>query len=79
MKPLSSKEHEILKLIALGYEDKDIGIKLKIAYGTVRNHVNKIVLKLQARNRTNAVVLYSLKNPDFLNEIKCIYSHNALF
>ena len=34
---LSPKELKVLTLVALGYSDKEIGVELKIAYGTVRN------------------------------------------
>lgn len=57
---LSPKEHEVWSLVASGYSDKEIGTKLKISYGTVRCHIDKGILKLRARNRTNAAVIYSL-------------------
>lgn len=65
---LSPKEVEVLTLAALGYCDKEIGLKLKISYGTVRNHIDKIVLKLNARNRTHAVLVYKLMNKNWLEE-----------
>ena len=49
---LSPKEVKVLTLVAMGYSDKEIGVELKIAYGTVRNHIDKVVLKLNAQNRT---------------------------
>lgn len=66
---LSPKELEILTMIALGYSDKEIGLKLKIAYGTVRTHIDKLVLKLNARNRTNAVFIYKQNQKDWLEEV----------
>lgn len=66
---LSPKELKVLTLVALGYSDKEIGVKLKIAYGTVRTYVDRIVLKLNARNRTNATVIYTRNNPDWLNVV----------
>lgn len=65
---LSPKEAEVLSLVALGYSDKEIGLKLKIAYGTVRSHIDKSLLKLNAKNRTNAAMLYKLANKDWLEE-----------
>lgn len=65
---LSPKEVEVLTLTALGYSDKEIGAKLNIAYGTVRNHIDKIVLKLRAQNRTHAVLVYKLLNKNWLEE-----------
>jgi DNA-binding NarL/FixJ family response regulator len=65
---ISPKEVEVLTLAALGYSDKEIGVKLKISYGTVRNHIDKIILKLNARNRTHAVLIYKLMNKNWLEE-----------
>lgn len=65
---LSPKEVKVLTLTALGYSDKEIGVKLNISYGTVRNHIDKIVLKLHAQNRTHAVIIYKLLNKNWLEE-----------
>ena len=65
---LSPKEVEVLSLVALGYSDKEISVKLKIAYGTVRNHVDKAVLKLNARNRTHAAMKYKMIHKEWLGE-----------
>lgn len=65
---LSPKELEVLTLVALGYSDKEISVQLKIAYGTVRNHVDKAVLKLNAQNRTHAVIIYKLIHKDWLED-----------
>ena len=66
---LSPKEIEVLTLVAMGYSDKEIGAELKIAYGTVRNHIDKIILKLNAQNRTHAAILYKLMHKDWLEDI----------
>ena len=42
---LSPKEVEVITLVALGYSDKEIFSALKIAYGTVRNHIDRAILK----------------------------------
>ena len=65
---LSPKEVEVLSLVALGYSDKEISVKLKISYGTVRNHIDKAVLKLNARNRTNAALIYKMIHKEWLGE-----------
>lgn len=54
---LSPKQREILQLMSNGLCDKEIAQQVGIAYGTVRNHVDKINLKLCATNRTHAVAL----------------------
>jgi len=74
---LSPKEVEILSLVALGFSDKEIGLKLKIAYGTVRTHIDKLVLKLNARNRANAIIIYKLNNKNWLEEY-CETYNNSL-
>jgi DNA-binding NarL/FixJ family response regulator len=66
MRALSPKERKVLKLVALGCEDKEISAKLEISYSTVRGCINKIILKLQAKNRANAAIIYSIKNHYYL-------------
>ena len=65
---LSPKELKVLSLSALGYSDKEIALKLKIKYGTVRCHIDKAVLKLNARNKSNAILIYKLLNKNWLEE-----------
>ncbi len=55
---LSKRELEILELISWGYSDKEIAYNLNISARTVQTHVTRIVIKLGARNRTNAVGNY---------------------
>lgn len=57
---LSPKELEVLTLAALGYSDKEISKHLNISYGTVRCHIDKVVLKLNAQNRTHAAIKYKM-------------------
>lgn len=65
---LSPKEVQVLTLAALGYSDKEIAQKLKIKYGTVRHHMDRLILKLNANNRTHAAIIYKMKNKDWLEE-----------
>lgn len=67
---LSPKEQKVLALVALGYSDKEIGVKLKIKYGTVRTHIDRIVLKLNAKNRSHAVVVYITQMPEWVTDLK---------
>jgi len=55
---LSKRELEILELISWGHSDKEIACNLNISARTVQTHVTRIVIKLRARNRTNAVANY---------------------
>lgn len=59
---LSKRELEILELISWGYSDKEIACNLNISARTVQTHVTRIVVKLNARNRTNAVANYIRQN-----------------
>ena len=58
--PLTQREVEILKLIAQGYENKDIAEQLVISEATVRTHVSNILGKLHLASRTQAA-LYALR------------------
>lgn len=60
---LSRREHDVLTLIACGFTDKEVALKLKISVRTVQTHIETVILKLQARNRVNAVVVYMKINP----------------
>jgi DNA-binding NarL/FixJ family response regulator len=47
---LSKREKEILKLIAQGHNNKNIGSMLYISENTVRTHRDQIMKKIEARN-----------------------------
>ncbi|WP_322791375.1 response regulator transcription factor [Bellilinea sp.] len=53
---LSSRELEVLKLVAQGASNKEIADTLVIAEGTVKNHLTNILGKLEARDRMQAVL-----------------------
>ncbi|TAL46807.1 MAG: response regulator transcription factor [Chitinophagaceae bacterium] len=52
---LSSRENEVLQLLAKGLLYKEIAEKLSITPGTVGQHVHKIYEKLHVQNRTEAI------------------------
>lgn len=58
---VSPREREVLQLIANGLSDKEIARELGISYGTVRDYVDKIKLKLNVANRAQAVAI-SIRN-----------------
>lgn len=60
-KNLSTRENEILKLIAQGHQNKSIAHQLYLSEKTVKNHITEIYKKLDVSNRTHAV-LYALRN-----------------
>ena len=51
---LTARETEVLKLIARGRSNKEIGSALEIAEVTVKQHVGHILTKLKASDRTQA-------------------------
>ena len=53
---LTDRELEVLRLMTRGYTNREIAGLLFLAEGTVKNHVSAILLKLGARDRTNAVL-----------------------
>lgn len=54
---LTERERDVLQLLAAGDSNREIGEKLYLAEGTVKNHVSNILGKLHAANRTQAVAL----------------------
>jgi DNA-binding NarL/FixJ family response regulator len=54
---LSSREREVLGLIARGATNDDIGTHLCIARPTVKTHVGAVLTKLEVRDRTQAAVI----------------------
>lgn len=58
--PLTHRELEVLRLIAQGYENREIAEKLVISEATARTHVSNILGKLHVASRTQAA-LYALK------------------
>ena len=54
---LSSQEIGILNYMAQGYFNKQIALEIKISESTVKAHVSSILNKLNANDRTEAVVI----------------------
>lgn len=55
---LTTREHEILRLIAQGSSNREIAQTLFISEKTVRNHVTNILSQLGLRDRTQAAIFY---------------------
>jgi DNA-binding NarL/FixJ family response regulator len=53
---LSRRELEVLRLMAAGLSNREIGQLLHMVEGTVKNHVSTILSKLGVRDRTRAVL-----------------------
>jgi DNA-binding NarL/FixJ family response regulator len=53
---LSAREQDVLRCLARGMSNKEIGQSLEIAEGTVKNHMSQVLGKLQALDRTQAAL-----------------------
>jgi len=53
---LSEKEKTILRLVAGGYSNKEIGRLVHLSEGTVKNYMSDLLIKLDSRDRTHAVL-----------------------
>lgn len=55
-KSLTPRETQVLKLLTLGYSNKEIARSLGMLEGTVKVHVKSIMKKLGVNNRTQAAI-----------------------
>ncbi len=53
---LTARELEVLEQVALGKTNREIAEEFVISVGTVKNHIEHIIAKLEASDRTQAVV-----------------------
>ena len=54
--PLSERELAVLKLISAGLSNREIGNKLGLSEGTVKNYVTNVLQKIGVRDRTQAAL-----------------------
>lgn len=52
---LSKREYEVLQEISVGLSNKEIADKLFVSESTIKTHVSNILVKLDAKRRTQAV------------------------
>lgn len=53
--PLTNREIEVLRMMADGEDAAGIAVRLSLSAGTVRNYLTAAVIKLNARNRVDAI------------------------
>jgi LuxR family maltose regulon positive regulatory protein len=54
-KPLTTRELEVLRLLAVGASTSGIALRLTLSPGTVKKHVNNILGKMHVHNRIHAI------------------------
>lgn len=66
---LTKRESEVLNLVALGFENDEIGRAMKIATETVKTHMRNIASLLGTHNRTQAVVIAIARGYILLDDV----------
>ncbi|ENQ7057602.1 response regulator transcription factor [Salmonella enterica] len=62
IKALSARQREILKMLAAGESNKQIGRALNISTGTVKAHLESLYRRLDVKNRTQAAMMLNESN-----------------
>ena len=57
VKPLSPREREVLRMLVDGMRNKAVADRLQLSEPTVKKHVQRIIAKLGARDRTHAAAI----------------------
>lgn len=55
--PLTARETQVLRLLAVGYRNRAIAQKMFLSESTVKTHLHKINVKLGAQSRTQALAI----------------------
>jgi DNA-binding NarL/FixJ family response regulator len=68
MAELTTRERDVLRMIAAGASNREIAQALFLSEGTVRNHISHILTRLNLRDRTQAAIVANafrsyLENP----------------
>jgi DNA-binding NarL/FixJ family response regulator len=54
---LTEREQEVMKLVARGWSNTEIADHLYVTHATVKTHVSRLLMKLEARDRAQLIVL----------------------
>nr|WP_298995199.1 response regulator transcription factor [uncultured Allomuricauda sp.] len=52
---ISQREYEVLQQVVKGLSNKEIGEKLHLSESTIKTHVSNLLVKLDAKRRTQAI------------------------
>lgn len=52
---ITKREYQIIELIEIGFQDKEIAGKLNISVKTVSNHIHRVFKKINVSNRTELI------------------------
>lgn len=58
---ITKNEMKIIKLVGMGYSNKEINFELNFSEGTVRNYISSVLQKLELRDRTQ-VAIFAVQN-----------------
>jgi DNA-binding NarL/FixJ family response regulator len=53
---LTARETEVLRMVAAGATNREIAARLYLSEGTVKNHISRILSRLNLRDRTQAAI-----------------------
>lgn len=59
---LSKREYEVLQEVALGLSNQEIAEKLFVSESTIKTHVSNLLVKLNAKRRTQAIQISKTLN-----------------
>jgi len=57
---ITEREYEVLQAISEGLSNKEIGYKLYLSESTIKTHVSNLLVKLNAKRRTQALQIAKL-------------------
>jgi DNA-binding NarL/FixJ family response regulator len=63
--PLSRREYQVVRCLAIGLSNKTIARELNITEGTVKVHVKGLLRKVKAANRTQ-LAIWALRQADLM-------------